>query len=519
MRSFLSRFGTLVAFVLCGFDRLRFRGESRLLNHVGGVNSYLYQRGLRRRDFPAHCERLTDTPREESYAQAEREGVPVKYLDSPKVEKDVLALHLARAHGRTAGRIALLGCLEAGTTYRLRRAGDFVEPRKETTRCLHLYHYFLHDRFGLGYVRVQTWFPFAVRVGLNGRLWLARELEKRGVPFRRHRNLISAVDDPALAQGLLDEQARADWPALLADLVRPVHPLWSFLHDDARTPYSWMAEQSEWATDVVFRSPDDLAAWYPRRVRHGLETLSCRDVLRYLGKKAPDACPDEVRIDLRARPEGARLKFWYGPNSLKFYDKGGADGLPIALRLENTLNKVNIFKVFRAKEGEGPGAPKSWQKMRQGVADLPRRAEVGRAINNRLAESLAAAAEPAPLGELLKPLGRPVAEGGRRLARALNPLTGADGELLRALGRGEFLLHGFRNRDVRAALYGPTDDAARRRQQSAAVTRLLAIVRAHGLVVRVPTTHRYHLSARGKRVVTALLAAHAADVNRLADAA
>jgi hypothetical protein len=84
-------------------------------------------------------------------------------------------------------------------------------------------------------------------------------------------------------------------------------------------------------------------------------------------------CPGDVQIDLRARPEGTRLKFWYDSNSLKFYNKEGAHQHPIALRLENTVNKVSIFKVFRVKEGEDAAAPKSWQQMRKGVADLPRR--------------------------------------------------------------------------------------------------------------------------------------------------
>jgi hypothetical protein len=520
MRSFLSRFHEVVLFVLSGFDRLRFCGESRLLNHVGGVNSYLYQRSILRKDFPGHCKELTRRLRNESRAQAEREGVPVVHLNSPKVDKDVLAVELARTQGRTRGRIALITCQESGMTYRLRRNEQgFIEPRKETTRCNHLYHYFLHERFGLCYIRVQSWFPFTTRVGLNGRLWLAGELDRRGVPYQRQRNLLTSVADPALAQQLLDEQTRADWPTLLQELVQPVHPLWNFLHEDARTPYYWMTEQSEWATDVVFRSPDDLAQWYPRWVRHGLETLQCQDVLRYLGKKAPQRCPGEVRIDLRDRPEGTRLKFWYDSNSIKFYNKEDASQIPIALRLENTFNKVSGFKVFRAKEGQDDSAPKAWQQMRKGVADLGRRAEIGQSINNRLAESLATVAEATPLGKLLEPLGKPVVLDGRRVARALNPLTGADGSLLRAMANGEFLLHGFRNRDLRAALYGPCADAAQGRKQSAAITRLLAIVRAHGLIVKVPKSHRYQLSAAGRRIVTALLAAHHANADQLADAA
>lgn len=520
MKSFLSRFQTLVFFVLSGFDRLRFCGESRLLNHARGVDSYLYQYGIHRKDFPAHCAKLTAILRDESKAQAEREDVPVVHLNSPSIDKDVLALELARQQGRTSGRIALLTCQEAGLTYRLRKndEGHFA-PRKETIRCSHLYHYFLHQRFGLCYVRIQSWFPFTVRVGLNGRLWLARMLEQRGVPFQRHRNLITAVDDPQTAQLLLDEQTRADWPALLQELVEPIQPLWNFLHREVRTPYYWMTEQSEWASDIVFRSPDDLALWYPRWIRHGLETLQCQDVLRYLGKKNPDNCTDEAKIDFRGRSEGTRLKFWYGPNSIKFYNKQDINECPIALRVENTINKVGIFKVFRTKEGEDESAPKSWQKMRKGVADLGRRAEIGQSINNRLIESLTTVAEPTPLGKLLEPLGRPVFKDDRRIARALNPLTGSDGALLRALGKGDFLLHGFRNRDLRAALHGDCAAVATRRKQSAAITRLLAIVRGHGLIVKVQKSHRYHLSAEGRRILTALLAAHAADASRLSDAA
>jgi len=116
-------------------------------------------------------------------------------------------------------------------------------------------------------------------------------------------------------------------------------------------------------------------------------------------------------------------------------------------------------------------------------------------------------------------LGQPVFEHGRRQARALNPLTGNDGVLLRAVARGDFLLQGFRNRDLRLALYAEAASDIQRRRDSAAVTRQLALLRAHGLIVRVAHTHRYRLSAVGRRIVTALLAAHASDVTRLATSA
>jgi hypothetical protein len=515
MKSFLRRFGALVSLILSGFDRVRFRGESRLLNNNRGVDSYLYRQRIRYVDFPDHCQALTDSLRSQTEKLARQQDVPLKPLNSPEINKEATALQLASSHPCTAGRLAVLSCVELCSTYRLRKnEAGWVKPVKERAKCVHYYHYFQHPHFGLCYVRVQSWFPFTVRVGLNGRLWLAQQLQRRGVAFQQRDNLLVSVGDAALAQQLLDEQAHADWPMLLQQLVQPVQPLWDFLHDKVHTPYYWTTEQSELATDFIFHSPDDLAQWYPRWLRHGLDTLQCKDVLRYLGKKVPKhgygSCTGEVKIDLRQRPEGTRLKFWYNGNSIKIYDKQQS-----ALRIETTINQPRGFKVYRTKEGAAQGAPKSWQVMRKGVADLDRRAEVSQAANHRLAESLATVAEPQPLGELLKPLGQPVIEDGRRRARALNPLTGKDGTLLRLLGKGEFLLTGFRNADLRQAQYGQAGHDDERRRQAAAVSRQLALLRAHGLILRLPKTHRYQLTAIGRRIVTALLAAYTTNINRL----
>jgi hypothetical protein len=265
-----------------------------------------------------------------------------------------------------------------------------------------------------------------------------------------------------------------------------------------------------------FRSPDDLARLYPRITRHCIEVLNCRDVLRYLGYRVPEQgygrCAADVKADYRERREGLRAKFWYDTNSLKAYDKFGQ-----ALRLEATVNQARSFKVYRTKEADPDGLP-SWKPLRKGVADLPRQAEISQRANERFAESLATIADNHPLGKLLEPLGRPVIQDGRR-TRALNPLAGADGELLRTIAQGDFLVQGFRNHDLRLALFGATDNADQRRKQSAAVTRKLRLLRAHGLIIKVQKTHRYQISAEGRRILTALLNAHAADAARLAAAA
>lgn len=517
MKTFLSRFGALIAAVLSGFDRLRFRGLSRLLSNPRGVNSYLFQHGLLLEEYAAHTQHLTHLLVRGTEALAEADGTRIHYLNSPNADKEATALDIARRRGLTAGRVAVLSCVENCRTFRVRKNGrGHIELRAEPARCQHFYHYFLHEQLGLCYVRLQSWFPFTIRVGLNGRQWLYRQLQRERIAFRRQENLLAAVADWPRAQQLLDAQLRTDWPALPDGLAAQTNPLWPYLRDAARVPYYRVTEQSEWATDVLFRSADDLARLYPRLARHCLDVLGCRDVLRFLGRAVPaGGCgrvAGEVKIDYRERREGLRAKLWYGANSLKVYDKFG-----LGLRLETAVNQADGFRVYRAKEGD-EGGELSWRPLRKGVADLYRRAGVSERANERLAESLAAIAEPTPLGQLLEPLGRPVVEGGRRY-RALNPLVGADGALLRAVARGDFLVQGLRNRDLRAALFGEAGDAAERRQQSAAVTRQLRLPRAHGLLIRVQKTQRYQVSAEGRRILTALLTAHAADASRLAAAA
>ena len=150
---------------------------------------------------------------------------------------------------------------------------------------------------------------------------------------------------------------------------------------------------------------------------------------------------------------------------------------------------------------------------------MPWRAEIGQAVNNRLLESLTTVTAPQTLGDLLKPLGRPVVGKNQRRVRALNPLTGQDGALIRLLAQGKFLAEGFRNADLRETWFGTTTNDKDQRRQSAKITRLLALLRAHGLITKMPKSHSYQLSPSGRRIATALRAAHDSDVDHLTKAA
>jgi hypothetical protein len=495
---------------------MRFRGTLRLLTSVGGTMAWLSRAGVLIKDFVKFAEGLTKQVRQATEESAAAAGRPVKYLDR-FLDKEALVRGIRSEQGLAAhGLIAVLSTLEACSSYDVYRNAQThqIELRRRQRKCLHYYFYWEDERFGLTQVRLQTWFPFNVHVVLNGREWLAHELDRAKIGYLRRDNCFADIEDFARAQKLADRQPRIAWWQQLDRLLRRVHPLHRRLWKASPLEYYWTSEQTEWATDLAFRDAGALAELYDPLIHRGIETFQSADVLRFLGHKLPGhggvhgKFAGEVVSDLKARPEGLRLKHRAGRNTLKMYDKQGT-----VLRVETTLNDPRALKVYRRKQGEDTG-PRQWLPLRKSVADLTRRAELSQAANERYLESLGTINTDTPLKQLTDKLCRPV-QDGKRQYRGLRPFDPDEVRLLQIISRGEYQIAGFRNRDVRESIYGTTDDDRQRRRQSAAVSRKLAMLRAHALIKKIPRTHRYLLTQQGATVMAALLAARNATLAQL----
>src|SRR5262249_44144642 len=347
MKIFLDRFGGMIAGILSGFDRLRLRGTRRLLAHVSGLKHFLWRSRVRLQEFDAFVQDLTATMCAAVQQAAKDAGRSIVYVPSGNEDKGSLVQEVVKAERIREGLIGVWSCVEPCSSYMIYRNKNTrkLELRSRQRKCLHYYHYYLHPQYGLLHTRLQTWLPFTMQVCLNGREWLARQLDAAGIHYRRRDNCFVALADVAAAQALMDEQRRADWPALLEGLARSSDPTHDTLLDDLTNRYYWTVDQSEWATDILFHSAEDLAALYPRLLRHGWDTLHSEDVMRFLGHgltptgKIRATFTEQVTTDLQRRTEGTRLKHRLGANSLKMYDKAyQTEGA--VLRLEATYNNV-----------------------------------------------------------------------------------------------------------------------------------------------------------------------------------
>jgi hypothetical protein len=355
-----------------------------------------------------------------------------------------------------------------------------------------------------------------VQVYLNGREWLCRQLEAAHLRYRRVDNTYLRVEDLRAAQRLLDAQLQTNWPMRLHQILGELHPDTDSFLGNFEAPYDWSVYQAEWASDVLFKSAARLAQLYPRIALHGFRALSCTDPLRFLGDKRPVTFRGDARSRLTERKEGLRLKHIVNGNQLKIDDKvdGVQRGDASVLRVEATINHPREFRVYRSAEGD-PQGEKQWRPLRKGVADLHRLAEVAQGANDRYAQALASCDQSESMEQLLYDLVRPVRVGPRR-HRGLRPWAPDDLALLRAISRGEFALNGLRNRDLSAQLYRtPTTDPAERRRRSARVSRLLRLLRAHGIIHKVPRTHLYRVAPAARKVLAAVLVAATATTAQL----
>lgn len=382
MDEFTAKFADQIAGMLNGFDRLVFRGTLRKIAYPFGMQGYLWANQVPMTKFGAHVNEVSAQVKDAALCCVQEAGRSVRYLQSSKDDKDEIARAIARNEKIDEGPVCALTCVEPcwGFDVYRNRETKKLDLVQRSRKCLYVYQYWQHPVLGWLNARIETWFPFSIQVCMNGRAWLARQMDQAGIRCQRQDNCFSWVADWEQAQQLMDTQLQANWPELLNGIASLLNPLHDEIFRRFPLSYYWSTYQSEWASDIVFRRAEQLRRLYPLLLHHAMTTFRSPDVLRFLGKK-PTAEGDvngnvaaEVTSDLKRRQEGVRIKHRYNGNSVKLHDKAYTPQGAV-LRAELTMDEPEDFKVYRRPEGD-PDAPLAWLRMRKGIADLHRRAEV-----------------------------------------------------------------------------------------------------------------------------------------------
>jgi hypothetical protein len=243
----------------------------------------------------------------------------------------------------------------------------------------------------------------------------------------------------------------------------------------------------------MFKSREELQSIYPDLVKHALVSFKCEDVMTFLGRKMHPAFSGEIVSDIKKRPQGIRIKHRMKNNSIKMYDKDSV------LRVEMTINNPREFKIFKEC---GSKKQKKWVPMGKSIANLYRYAQVSEAANKRYLDALSLV-EPRTesIQEIEKICHR--VTSGKRIFSGMNLISKEVEAIFLAVMDAGNHINGFTNASIRQFIFPDANNSDKKTMTK--TTRIIAKLRAHKLIAKIPHSFRYKVTHKGIRIMTAVL--------------
>jgi len=495
MKSFIDKHESKITGIISIFDRIIFKGYLPL-GYPEAVENFLNSCNILIKDFKMFAKTKSNQILDFAKSYADKHNRTFKYYNK-KIRKEEEARKIAEAEGITEGLVCVFSVLEQNKSFSMRYGKNKPRLAPCYPRCMTLYFYFIDREFGFIHIRLQAWLPYSIQIYVNGHEWLAKELDKEGIGYTKIDNAFIQIDDCERAQEIADKFSKRRWEKKFDVFANRINPLMEGMLQGFK--YYWVTDQAEYATDIMFESTDALKELYTKLQRHATVCFSAEDILTFLGRKLHGNFLGEVQNDYKKRLPGARVKHRMKGNWIKMYDKLGC-----VLRVETVINHPYEFLIRRRGMRKGEKVI-GWFPMAKRVSNLYRYAEVSLAANRKYIEALSVVDDPTDAFSLIEQLCEPAKLNGKR-KRGLNPIRHSEAMLFMAAMRGEYFIHGFRNAHVAEHLgVKLSEDKVERRRQSSRIGRLLQLLRAHRLIAKVPRSHRYHVTLKGFKFMSAIV--------------
>src|SRR4051794_5704820 len=454
------------------------------LQYAAGIVGYVHhQLGLPVAST-APLAKLTDAFTAAMHRFARDQAVP--WVDFVKGQRkdDVMHEHLAafEAAGRTEGVLFIGRAQEKTGLFRTEKRRDAEGKSypwivKTTGLVNHFYVYAVDADFGPFFLKFCSYFPYDGKVCLNGHEWAKRQAGQAGIGCTALDNAFAAVDDVAAVQAICDSLGPAQIDALLRKWLALLPHPFTLADRAAGYRYEISILQAEFSLTQMLDKPVSGRIFFEQVIRDNLDIGRPDQVSlifnRRLLRTGPRATPGRFRTRVITEGVTPSLHVDYKHATIKQYHKEGR-----ALRTETTINDTWDFRIGKR------------------LTNLGALRQIGFSANRRLLGVQRLSHDPARGAETFAAVHDPIITAdGRRTAglRFADPRAHA---LLAALPVFRLLPHGFTNRDLRqlvAELLGidPAQLSAGRMSYD------LRRLRAHGLIARLPHSHRYQVTDTG----------------------
>lgn len=413
-------------------------------------------------------------------AFVEQHGIPVVQFRKGQRKDDVAAEQQARFQG-SEGVLFLGKAQEKVSVFRTEKrtaanGKKYAWIVKSATPVNQFYFYCIDEDFGPFFLKFCTYFPYNAKLCINGHEYVKRQLAKEGIAFEPLDNVVLSCANPKRLQELCDGLSAAKIDALLRKwLAKLPHP---YTAADRKAGYRYHLSilQAEFSLTQVLDRPQTGRIFFEQVIRENLDIGRPDQVQLIFERRVSKRTPGRFRTRVLTDGVIPSLHVDYKSTKIKQYHKEGR-----ALRTETTINNPYDFAINK------------------GLNHLPALREIGFQANRRLLH-VQQISHDCLIGEdAFRQVNEPVEVDGQRASamRFADPIVQA---LYSALLVFHLLPRGFSNRELRnhwAPLLGKKPESITPGQMTYHLRRL----RLHGIIARVPKSHRYRVTDTGWRTI------------------
>jgi hypothetical protein len=410
---------------------------------------------------------------------ARQHDIPLFTFGKKQRKDDLAAEYRARFRG-SEGILFIGKAQEKTAVFRTERRSNPATGQqyawlvRSTAMVNHWYCYGIDEDFGPFFLKFCTYFPYNAKLCINGHEYVKRQLAKEGIAFEALDNGVRTCADPKRLQELCDGLTAAKIDKLLRKwLGRLPHP---FTPADRRAGYRYDVSilQAEFSLTQVLDRPQSGRIFFEEVIRENLDLGRPDQVQLIFERRVTKRTPGRFRTRVLTDGVVPTLHIDYKHSRIKQYHKEGR-----ALRTETTINDTRDFGIGKR------------------LSNLAALRQVGFAANRRLLHVQTISQDCAVGEDAFRQVNEPVVVDGQR-ASALRFADRAVQALFSALLVFRLLPRGFSNSDLCnhwAPLVGRTAQSITQGQMSYHLRRL----RLHGLIERIPRSHRYRVTDSGWR--------------------
>ena len=462
------------------------------LQHVGGLVGYVQQHLGLPIASTAPLAGITDRYLRQVHRFAKANNIP--WVDFAKGQRKDDVMHEQLASFSASEGVVFIGRAQEKTTLfrteKRRNAAGRAYPWivKTTGMVNHFYFYCVDDDFGPFFLKFCSYFPYNAKLCLNGHHWAQQQAAKAGIEVTAMDNAFAAVDDVDALQRICDALGPTQIWALLDKWLAILPDPFPAADRPAGFGYQISILQAEFSLTQMLDAPITGRIFFEHVIRDNLDIGRADKVGlifdRQIRRRGAHPTPSRFRTRVITDGVTPSLHAEYRHTAIKQYHKEGR-----ALRTETTINDSWDFKI------------------RKGLGNLPALREIGFSANRRLLGVQRLDHDPLLGAQHLHTVLDPVrTEGGTTIPglRLGQPRSHA---LLSALLTFRTHLTGFTNRDLRrltSQLRGLDPDTVTAGQTTYDLRRL----RSHGLIERVPHSHRYRVTDTGLRTAMLITRLH-----------